>query len=248
MIGKIHSVETFGTVDGPGVRFVVFFQGCPMRCKYCHNPDSWLTSDGSEVDSGELIDRMLRNRAFYRTGGLTATGGEPLMQLDFLTDLFERAAAEGIHTALDSSGICYDPARRNDYDRLMRATDLVMLDIKHTDPEEHRKLTGQSDASILAFENYLTEIGKPVWIRHVVVPGITDSKEELEAVGRRMRSHPNEEKLEILPYHLLGKAKYRRLGIDYPLEGVPAFPKDRAGEAYRIVERVWKGASESDVL
>lgn len=239
MIGKIHSVETFGTVDGPGVRFVVFFQGCPMRCLYCHNPDTWDLSDGTNADSGELIEKMLRNRAFYRTGGLTATGGEPLLQLDFLTDLFERAKSEGIHTALDSSGICFHSDRRADYDRLMKSTDLVLLDIKHTDPDGHRKLTGRDRAPVLAFGDYLTEIGKPVWLRHVIVPGITDDPEELSALGLWLRDHPNVEKVEVLPYHLLGKSKYERLGLPYPLGDTPAFPKGDVARIEAIIRDAW---------
>ena len=196
-MGKIHSLETFGTVDGPGVRFVVFFQGCPMRCQYCHNPDTWKIEDGEEMTADEIIDRFERNRSFYQTGGITATGGEPMLQLDFLTELFTKAKEKGIHTCLDTSGIMF-PKKHTGTDQisereisltgisenmasdkmekteqLMSVTDLVMLDIKHINDEEHQKLTGQSNSNILAFAKYLDSIGKPVWIRHVVVPGIT---------------------------------------------------------------------------
>ncbi|MGM9681735.1 MAG: pyruvate formate-lyase-activating protein [Eubacteriales bacterium] len=241
MIGKIHSVETFGTVDGPGVRFVVFFQGCPMRCLYCHNPDTWELPDGRDADSADLIARLLRNRPFYQTGGITATGGEPMLQMAFLTDLFARAKENGIHTCLDTSGICFDKDRREESDRLMEVTDLVMLDIKHTDREGHLHLTGRDPAPIRQFGDYLTAMGKPVWIRHVVVPGITDDEEELTALGLWLKAHPNVEKLELLPYHTMGRVKYQKMGMDYPLGDTPAFAKEDLPGIEAIVHRAWKG-------
>lgn len=239
MLGRIHSVETFGTVDGPGVRFVVFFQGCPMRCLYCHNPDTWDPAGGSTADSGELIGQIERNRPFYRTGGITATGGEPMLQMEFLTDLFERAKAAGIHTALDTSGICYSPARQGEIDRLLSVTDLVLLDVKQTDPDAHKRLTGREIAPVLTFGDALAAAGTPVWIRRVVVPGYTDGPDELRALGRWMAAHPNIERLEVLPYHLLGKSKYQRLGIPYPLEGVPAFDKEEVPRIEAIIREAW---------
>ena len=228
-MGKIHSMESFGTVDGPGVRFVVFFEGCPMRCLYCHNPDTWHLEDGQEMSAEEILSRMERNRSFYRTGGITATGGEPMLQIDFLTELFAGAKERGIHTCLDTSGIMFpgcggtseeERERLKKVERLLSVTDLVMLDIKHMDAEEHRKLTGQDNEKILAFARYLDEKQIPVWIRHVVVPGITFQREELEALGRFLATLSNVEKVEILPYHTLGIYKWETLGIPYSLSDI----------------------------
>ena len=239
-MGKIHSIETFGTVDGPGVRFVVFFQGCPMRCAYCHNPDTWEMDGGTEISTEELIARFNRNRAFYKTGGITATGGEPLMQIDFLIELFELAKKEGINTCLDTSGVLFPMEQ---IDRLLAVTDLVMLDIKHIRDEEHRELTGHSNANVLAFARYLAEKNIPVRIRHVVVPGITFEEEELLELGRFLGTLPNLEKLEVLPYHSMGKVKYDSLGIDYRLKDTPQLTKAEAKEAEELI---YRGMREKD--
>ena len=233
-MGKIHSLETFGTVDGPGVRFVVFFQGCPMRCQYCHNPDTWKIEDGEEMSADEIIDRFERNRSFYQTGGITATGGEPMLQIDFLTELFTKAKAKGIHTCLDTSGIMF-LGKHEKIEQLMSVTDLVMLDIKHINDEEHQKLTGQSNSNILAFAKYLDSIRKPVWIRHVVVPGITFDEKELTELGMFLKTLHNVEKLEVLPYHSMGKVKYDNLGMDYVLKDTPQLTKAEAKEAENII-------------
>ncbi len=237
MKGRIHSLESFGTVDGPGIRFVVFFQGCPMRCAYCHNPDTWDVNGGELMEAEDIIQRVVRNKEFYTTGGLTATGGEPLVQIDFLTELFTLAKQNGIHTNLDTSGITFTPANKEKFDKLMEVTDLVMLDIKHMDPEEHIKLTGQKSDNIFAFANYLKEINKPVWIRHVVVPGITYKEEELKALGRFLKTLPNLKKLEVLPYHSMGKVKYDNLGMDYKLKDVPQLTKAEAAKAEEIIKK-----------
>ena len=213
MIGRIHSIESFGTVYGPGVRFVVFFQGCPMRCAYCHNPDTWELDDGTQYSAEEIINSLLRNKEFYTTGGLTATGGEPLMQMDFLTELFTLAKRNGVHTTLDPAGIGFTEAKRAQFDKLMAVTDLVMLDIKHIDTRAHKQLTGVGNEHSLAFAQYLKEIGKPMWVRHVVVPGITFDKDQLTSLGGYLKTLTNMEKLEVLPYHSLGKVKYENLGI-----------------------------------
>ncbi len=244
-MGDIHSLETFGTVDGPGVRFVVFFQGCLMRCQYCHNPDTWNPKDGQQMEAGEIIARFLRNASFYKTGGITATGGEPMLQLDFLTELFTMAKQHGIHTCLDTSGIMFPGEKETDgpgprkglekIDALLDVTDLVMLDIKHIRPAEHEVLTGHSNRNILAFARYLEQKQKPVWIRHVVVPGITFDKEELTELGCFLKTLSNVEKLEVLPYHALGKVKYDNLGIDYVLKDTPQLTKEQAKEAERII-------------
>ena len=248
MTGHIHSIESFGTVDGPGVRFVVFFQGCPMRCLYCHNPDTWEPGAGQVAETGEIIEKMERNRSFYETGGLTATGGEPMLQMDFLTELFTEAREKGFHTCLDTSGICFlpgDEKRLARIDKLLACTSLVMLDIKHMVPASHKSLTGHDNAGILEFARYLSEKKMPVWIRHVVVPGITWQEEELTALGIFLRELTNVEKLEILPYHAMGRVKYQQLGISYPLEDTPQLKKEEAAQAEAVVRRAWKNVSES---
>lgn len=247
----IHSLETFGTVDGPGVRFVVFFQGCPMRCQYCHNPDTWELTGGKEITADEIIKRMERNRSFYKTGGITATGGEPLMQPEFLLELFTKAKEKGIHTCLDTSGIMFMEDRESkafqQIEKIMKVTDLVMLDIKHIQDEPHKHLTAHSNVNILAFAKYLDEIGKPMWIRHVVVPEITYKEDELQKLGEFMQTLSNIEKLEVLPYHALGKVKYENLGMDYVLKDTPQLTKMQAKAAEVLIKRVWgKMLSEED--
>lgn len=239
MLGYIHSFESFGTVDGPGVRFVVFFQGCPMRCMYCHNPDTWNTNIGVRYSSEEIIEKITRNAPFYTTGGLTATGGEPMLQLDFLTELFTLAKRNNINTCLDTSGVIFDPDNAElvkKTDVLLNVTDLVMLDIKHIDDEEHKKLTSRTNKNILAFAKYLNEKGVKMRVRHVIVPGITDKREELSALGAFLKSFTNIEKIETLPYHTLGKAKYEKLGIEYPLGNTPQLSEKDAEKALKIIE------------
>ena len=238
MDGYIHSTESFGTVDGPGVRFVIFLQGCPMRCKYCHNPDTWKMNTGTTRSAQSLIQDFRRNAAFYKNGGITVTGGEALMQIDFLLELFGLAKKEGIHTCLDTSGITYRPGQSNyndKLDKLMALTDLVMLDIKHIDPEGHKDLTGQPNDDILAFARYLAAKRIPVWIRHVVVPGITDDPDQLKRLGTFIAGLPNVKALDVLPYHVLGVHKYRELGLSYPLEGVEPATQEHAKAARETI-------------
>lgn len=238
MDGHIHSVESFGTVDGPGVRFVVFCQGCPMRCKYCHNPDTWQMGTGMRMSPQELIAQYERNRAFYSRGGITVTGGEPLMQIDFLLELFRLAKEKQIHTCIDTSGVTYVPgesAYNRKLDELMMLTDLVMLDIKHIDQEAHCALTGHPNGGILAFAKYLEEKGIPLWVRHVVVPGVTDDPAQLYRLGQFIGGLSNLKALDVLPYHTMGVEKYREMGIAYPLEGVKALPAAKAKEAKEII-------------
>jgi len=235
MKGYIHSLESFGTVDGPGVRYVVFFQGCPLRCLYCHNPDSWAIRGGVEMDAGDIIEKMVRNLPFYETGGITATGGEPLLQLDFLTELFSLAKSRGIHTALDTSGILFSRDKAEKYDRLMEVCDLVLLDIKHMDEAEHIKLTGASNESVFEFMSYLREKKKPVWVRHVIVPDITYKEEHLKALGLYLKDFENIDRIDVLPYHTMGVVKYRALGDDYPLKDVPPLTKEDAQRALEII-------------
>ena len=242
MKGYVHSIETFGTVDGPGTRYVVFVQGCPMRCKYCHNPDTWTPNVGNQMDTDEIIKDYEGYKEFYENGGMTVTGGEPLLQIDFLTELFEKAKAHGIHTALDTSGIiCNESnaALMKKFDRLIQSVDLVLLDIKHIDPEKHKELTSQPNDQILAFARYLDRNNIPVWIRHVVVPGITDNEEYLTKLGEFLATLNNIKALDILPYHTMGVVKYENLGIDYPLKGVPALTKEQGHAAREIVRAAY---------
>lgn len=229
MQGRIHSLESFGTVDGPGVRFVVFVQGCPMRCAYCHNPDTWEMNAGTLMEPEYIIEQYERNISFYKGGGITVTGGEPLMQVDFLLDLFTLAKEKGIHTCIDSSGIAYKPNANPEWlaklDKLMTLTDLVMLDIKHIDPEEHKELTSQPNDGILAFAEYLNEKNVDMWIRHVIVPGLTDDDKYLFQLGYFIGKFKNLKALDALPYHTMGESKYKKLGMEYKLKGVPALEK-----------------------
>ena len=244
MNGFIHSTESFGTVDGPGVRFVVFLQGCPMRCKYCHNPDTWKMNAGSVRSAQSLIAEYERNAAFYSKGGITVTGGEALMQIDFLLELFSLAKARNIHTCLDTSGITYHPGDsgyNRKLDDLMAVTDLVMLDIKHIDPQGHKDLTGHDNGGILAFARYLEQKKIPVWIRHVVVPGITDDEGQLTRLGAFIGTLSNVKALDVLPYHIMGITKYEQLDIPYPLEGIPPATRDQAARAKKIIlTACWK--------
>ena len=244
MNGFVHSTESFGTVDGPGVRFVVFLQGCPMRCQYCHNPDTWKMNSGSVRSAQSLIRDYERNAAFYSKGGITVTGGEALMQIDFVLELFRLAKEKKIHTCLDTSGITYRPGASSyneKLDALMEVTDLVMLDIKHIDPEGHKTLTGHDNAGILAFARYLEERNVDVWIRHVVVPGITDDEALLTRLGMFLGTLSNIKALDVLPYHIMGVTKYDQLDIPYPLKGIPAATKDQAARAKKIIlTAYWK--------
>lgn len=238
MNGKIHSIETFGTVDGPGTRLVIFLQGCPMRCLYCHNPDTWEINAGTDTSVSEIIEKYEHNKSFYSKGGITVTGGEPLLQIDFLLELFEEAKKLNIHTCIDTSGITYNPLNtiyNEKLDRLMALTDLIMLDIKHIDPNEHLKLTAQPNDGILAFARYLDSKNVPVWIRHVVVPGITDNEKYLYELGTFIGSLKNVKALDVLPYHVMGKVKYEQMGMDYPLKDVEPMSKEGAIAAKKII-------------
>ena len=244
MNGFIHSTESFGTVDGPGVRFVIFLQGCPMRCQYCHNPDTWKMNTGTVRSPQSLIQEYERNQAFYSKGGITVTGGEALMQIDFLLELFALAKQKQIHTCLDTSGVTYRPGE-SEYNRkldaLMEVTDLVLLDLKHIDPEGHKTLTGHDNAGILAFARYLEAKKIPVWIRHVVVPGITDDPALLTRLGEFIGTLSNVKALDVLPYHIMGITKYESLGIPYPLKGVePASHKQAMAAKQTILTAYWR--------
>lgn len=238
--GFVHSVESFGSVDGPGIRFLIFLQGCPMRCQFCHNPDSWKTGIGEERTADELLDQAERFRAYWGDkGGITVSGGEALMQIDFLLELFEKAKQRGIGTCLDTSAQLFTRKALffEKFERLMELTDTVLLDIKHIDDEEHRKLTRHSNANILDCARYLSEIDKPVWIRHVLIPGITDKDEYLFRLRDFLSTLHNIERIEVLPYHTLGVYKYEKLGIDYPLKDVQPPAAERVANANDILQQ-----------
>ena len=240
MTGRIHSLETFGTVDGPGVRFVVFFQGCVLRCQYCHNPDTWSFNLGTEYEASDIIKRMLRNKEFYLTGGITATGGEPMCQIDFLTELFSLAKREGIHTCLDTSGVMFDKTKLEKVDKLLEVTDLVMLDIKHIDNEKHIALTGKPNLNILDFAKYLSDKNIKTRIRYVLVPTLTDNENDLISLGEFLKELKSIEKIEVLPYHTLGKPKYQALEIFYPLENIPEATEEQTQKALSIIQNAIK--------
>lgn len=232
--GNIHSLESCGTVDGPGIRFVVFTQGCPLRCKYCHNPDSWTTDTNKKMSVSEILEKYAGVKEFCK-GGITVTGGEPLLQMDFVTNLFEKAKDRGIHTALDTSGVLFNKKNTEKIDKLLKYTDLVLLDIKHIDNDEHKKLTGLPNANILDFAKYLSEIEKPMWIRHVVVPEVTYNEKYLKELGVFLADLKNIKALDVLPYHNMAVPKYENLGIEYPLVNIPPLSKSEAIQARNYI-------------
>lgn len=218
-IGRVHSIETFGTVDGPGIRFVIFMQGCPLMCRYCHNRDTWDLNSGNLTDVDDLVSEIKRYIPYMKSsgGGVTASGGEPLLQAKFLTNLFKKLKELNIHTALDTAGSI--PVN-SDIEELLKYTDLVLLDIKHIDDNKAKSLTGVSNKNNLDFARYLDTHKIPVWIRQVLVPGYTDDEQDLIRLRDFLSTLNNVEKLEVLPYHDLGKFKWKELGFEYPLENV----------------------------
>ncbi len=231
ILGNIHSIESCGTVDGPGIRFVVFVQGCPMRCKYCHNPDSWSTETNQQMSVSEILEKYDGVKEFVKSGGLTVTGGEPLMQINFVTELFKAAKAKNIHTALDTSGVLFNKDNTAKIDELLKYTDLVLLDIKHINNEEHIKLTGLPNTNILEFAQYLSQKKLPMWVRHVVVPEITYNEKYLRELGEFIGKLRNVKALDVLPYHDMAIPKYENLGINYPLKEVKPLTKEEALKA-----------------
>ena len=235
IIGNIHSYESFGTVDGPGIRFVVFLQGCPLRCKYCHNPDTWSITDSKIQESPrEVFEKVKRYKKYFgKKGGLTITGGEPLLQLDFVLELFKLCKEENIHTALDTSGYIFN----NKVKKILEYTDLILLDIKSIDEEVYKSLTGVELTNTLEFAQYLNKINKKTWIRHVIVPEITDNDNLLTRLSDYISKLNNIENIEVLPYHKLGVFKYKELGLNYILDGIEELSKERLENAINILNR-----------
>lgn len=238
VLGNIHSVESFGSADGPGVRYIVFLKGCAMRCKYCHNPDTWAGQGEDWQTPEEVLNKALRYKNYWKkNGGITVSGGEALLQIDFVTELFRLAKEKGVNTCLDTSG---NPFTRQEpffgkFQKLMEVTDLFMLDIKHMDPAGHRKLTGCDNANILDMARFLSDNGKAMWIRHVLVPGITDDEKQLASLREFIDTLKTVERVEILPYHTLGVFKWKELGIPYQLEGVEPPTEEQVKRAKEVL-------------
>ncbi|MCF0197621.1 MAG: pyruvate formate lyase-activating protein [Bacteroidaceae bacterium] len=244
VVGRIHSLESFGTVDGPGVRFVAFMQGCPMRCQFCHNPDTWDPRGKVQYawTPRELLEEVHRYKNFIRTGGVTLTGGEPLMQAEFVAAFFARCREAGYHTTLDTSGIIFGRAETGEpaeaVRRALEHTDLVMLDIKTMDNALHPTYTGHPRTQPQAMLDYLQRVGKPTWIRHVVVPGITDGEERLRQVAEHVARYSVVERVELLPYHTMGAYKYKEMGMRNPLEGVEPLSAERINWARDLLRGI----------
>ncbi|MGL4253718.1 MAG: pyruvate formate-lyase-activating protein [Fusobacteriaceae bacterium] len=232
MTGRIHSKESFGTVDGPGIRYVLFLQGCPLRCKFCHNPDTWEFGSGKFQETPEeTVKEILKYKNFFRNGGgLTITGGDPLMQPEFIKEVYRLCKENGIHTALDTSGCLFNDKAKE----VLEYVDLVLLDIKSIDPDVYRDLTKFEQEPTLKFAEYLKEKNIKTWIRHVIVPGITDDDENLAKLADYVKTLPNVELVELLPYHTLGEFKYDEMGLEYPLKGVEALSRERLENAREI--------------
>lgn len=236
--GYVHSLESFGSVDGPGVRYVIFLSGCAMRCQFCHNPDTWNMTTGKSYTADALLKQAVKYRTYWgNKGGITVSGGEPLLQIDFLIELFRKAKEMGIHTTLDTSGNPYTEKEPfySKWLELMKYTDLILLDIKHIDEQEHIKLTGQTNKNILAMAEKLSDMGKPVWIRHVLVPERSDRDDYLHRLADFIHTLKNVERVEVLPYHTLGVFKWENLGIPYQLEGINPPSAERIKNAEEIL-------------
>lgn len=233
--GRIHSLESCGTVDGPGIRFVIFTQGCPLRCQYCHNPDSWKPGDGQEMTVDELMEEVAKYKSYmkFSGGGVTVSGGEPLLQPLFVKELFRRCQEAGIHTALDTSGY----ARFEVAQEVLEYTDLVLLDIKSFDAQTYLDLTGVSNEPTLRLAEYLNQIQKPMWIRYVLVPNLTDDPAMIDALANYLKDFTNIEKIELLPFHKLGEYKWEEMGYEYLLGDTPAGSKEDLEKAAAIFKK-----------
>ncbi len=240
MNGSIHSIETMGTVDGPGLRYVVFTAGCPLRCKYCHNPDTWDINNGKTMSVEEILDDFEKYRPYLKNGGITVSGGEPLVQIDFLIALFEEAKKRNIHTCLDTSGATFTKVgkRHEKFVRMIKSIDLVMLDIKHIRVDGYYDLTKGNLNETLDFLDFMSkeETYCDVWVRHVILKGITYKTEYLYELGYLIGGYKNIKAIDVLPYHVMGESKYEAMGLTYPLEGMPPMPKENAVKARKVIE------------
>ncbi len=239
MQGYVHQLESFGSVDGPGVRFIIFLSGCPLRCKYCHNPDTWDMNKGKLYSADELLKEAITCKSYWDAkGGITVSGGEPLLQIDFLLELFQKAKEMGINTCIDTAGGPFTKEGEwfEKFKKLMEVTDILLMDIKHINEDEHIKLTGHTGKNIIEMFRYLDEIKKPIWIRHVLVPGITDNDEYLTQTRDFIRTLSNVKRVEILPYHGLGAIKYKDMGLDYVLKDTDSPSEERVLNARKILE------------
>lgn len=237
-VGRISSFESFGSVDGPGVRYIVFLQGCSMRCAYCHNPETWDLKSGDEYTAEEVFKKAYRYKNYWKNkGGITVSGGEALLQIDFVIELFKLAKEKGVHTTLDTSGGAFtmEGPFFEKFKELMEVTDLFMLDIKQIDEEKHRKLTGFTNRNILEMAKYLSENGKHMWIRHVLVPGITTDENDLRRLRAFIDTLKTVDRVEILPYHVLGISKYEKMEIPYRLYDTPVPTNDQVKKAEEIL-------------
>jgi pyruvate formate lyase activating enzyme len=229
MTGYIDSIETMGLVDGPGIRLVVFMSGCKLRCSYCHNPETWNMDNGTLYNSDDIVNKVSKNMSYYKKGGITFSGGEPLLQADFLIDCLKKCHEAGIHTALDTAGV-----GNGKYEEILAYTDLVILDIKAIGPDTYKELTGNSIDEFNKFMKAINDSNKPVWIRQVVVPGINDNMEYMNKLKLYLKQFNNIEKVELLPYHLYGIDKYKKLGIPYKLDGVKAMTDEDLAEYKKL--------------
>lgn len=231
--GRIHSIESMGLVDGPGIRVVVFFQGCALRCKYCHNPDTWAPNLGDEYTAEELVSKIKRFKPYFERsgGGVTFSGGDPLKQPEFLLEVLKLCKEEGISTCLDTAGYGL-----GDYDEILKYTDLVLYDVKDITREGYKNVTLMEIDETLNFLEAMKRNNTKMWIRHVVVPGLTDGEEHIKALNEYIKTIPNVEKVELLPYHLLGVNKYESMKLKYPLEGVDAMDKAICNEYYKLID------------
>ncbi|WLR42453.1 pyruvate formate-lyase-activating protein [Bacillus carboniphilus] len=236
---RIHSIETCGTVDGPGLRYIVFTQGCLLRCQYCHNPDTWNVRGGRDITVSEIINDLKEYLPFLKAsgGGITVSGGEPLLHVPFLIELFKECKKLGVHTTIDSSGGCFHnhPAFIQPLEELLKYTDLVLLDLKLIDEKRHKKLTGMTNRHILDFAQYLSDKDIPVWIRHVLVPGVTDREDDLAWLADFIKTLNNVKKVEVLPYHQLGMYKWEALGLKYELSHVDPPNDEQVKHAYDVL-------------
>jgi pyruvate formate lyase activating enzyme len=239
--GNVHSIETFGTVDGPGIRYVIFLQGCLLRCQFCHNADTWEIGTGKPMSVQEIMQDVITYLPFIEasSGGITVSGGEPLLQIPFIIELFKECKKRSIHTAIDSSGGCYSSSMhfQEQLTDVLQYTDLILLDLKHINREKHKKLTGLTNEHILQFAQFLSDHHVPVWIRHVLVPTITTNEEDLRELGEFIGTLKNVQRVEVLPYHKLGVYKWETLGLDYPLKDIQPPSDEEVEKAYKLLTK-----------